>query len=66
MIATAVIAFPVSLLLLRLRGGYFAIATWVIADVFQLVVSRFPTLGGGTGIGLPGLRDFESRVCCGD
>jgi branched-chain amino acid transport system permease protein len=58
-IATAAIAFPVSLLLMRLRGGYFAIATWVIADVFQLVISRFPTLGGGTGIGLPGVRDID-------
>jgi branched-chain amino acid transport system permease protein len=61
-LATAVVAFPVSLLLLRLRGGYFAIATWVMADVFQLVISRFPTLGGGTGTGLPGLRDYSPQV----
>ena len=47
---------------MRLRGGYFAIATWVIADVFQLVISRFPTLGGGTGIGLPGMRDFSPTL----
>ena len=33
----------------RLRSGYFAIATWVVASVFELVVSRFPSLGGGTG-----------------
>ena len=33
----------------RLRSGYFAIATWVIASICDLVVIRFPTLGGGTG-----------------
>lgn len=58
-VGTAVIAIPVSWLLFRLRGGYFAIATWVVADVFQLVVSRFPQLGGGTGASLPGLHDVD-------
>src|SRR3954451_2947913 len=61
-VITAAVAFPVSLLLLRLRGGYFAIATWVVADVFQLVIGRFPTLGGGTGIGLPGVRDIDPTL----
>lgn len=59
MIGTAAIAVPVSWLLFRLRGGYFAIATWVVADVFQLVVSRFPSLGGGTGAALPGVHDMN-------
>jgi branched-chain amino acid transport system permease protein len=57
-IGTAVIALPVSLLLLRLRGGYFAIATWVFADTCQLVISRFRSLGGGTGARLPGLSNL--------
>ena len=48
-VGCALVALPVSLLLFRLRGGYFAIATWVVADTFQLVVSRSQTLGGGTG-----------------
>ncbi|GIH24364.1 hypothetical protein Aph01nite_26740 [Acrocarpospora phusangensis] len=48
-------ALLISLLVFRLRGGYFAIATWVVADVCQLVVSRFPELGGGTGASVPGL-----------
>jgi branched-chain amino acid transport system permease protein len=58
-IGTAVIALPVSLLLLRLRGGYFAIATWVFADTCQLVISQFRSLGGGTGARLPGLSDLS-------
>jgi len=49
----AVIALPLAWLLFRLRGGYFAIATWVVADAIQLVVSHFPSLGGGTGAILP-------------
>ena len=45
----AVLALPLAWLLFRLRGGYFAIATWVVADSVQLAISRFPSLGGGTG-----------------
>jgi branched-chain amino acid transport system permease protein len=39
----------------RLRSGYFAIATWVVASVCYLLIVRFPSLGGGTGAPLPGL-----------
>ena len=54
-IGCAVVALPLAWLLFRLRGGYFAIATWVVADAVQLVVSHFPSLGGGTGAILPGV-----------
>jgi branched-chain amino acid transport system permease protein len=54
-VVCAVLALPISWLLFRLRGGYFAIATWVVADAVQLVVSHFPSLGGGTGAILPGI-----------
>ena len=39
----------------RLRGGYFAIATWVVAATCEQIISRFSSLGGGTGAPLPGL-----------
>jgi ABC-type branched-subunit amino acid transport system permease subunit len=58
----AVLALPISLLLLRLRGGYFAIATWVAADTCQLIVSRFRSLGGGTGARLPGLSGVDPTL----
>jgi branched-chain amino acid transport system permease protein len=58
-IACAAVALPASWLLFRLRGGYFAIATWVVADVCQLVISRFSSLGGGTGQALPGLAGWD-------
>ena len=61
-VGCAVFALPFSWLLLRLRGGYFAIATWVVADTCLLVVSQFSSLGGGTGAGLPGLANVDSTL----
>jgi branched-chain amino acid transport system permease protein len=58
-IGSALAALPISWLLLRLRGGYFAIATWVVADAVQLTLSRFPSLGGGTGAILPGASGID-------
>jgi branched-chain amino acid transport system permease protein len=58
----AVLALPISLLVFRLRGGYFAIATWVVADACQLIVSRSSTLGGGTGAGVAGLSGFDPSL----
>jgi len=49
----ALIAIPVALLIFRLRGAYFAIGTWVIAEVFRLSFAQISTLGGGSGSSLP-------------
>jgi branched-chain amino acid transport system permease protein len=49
----AVVALPVAGLLFRLRGHYFAIGAWVVAEVFRLVASQISALGGGSGISLP-------------
>jgi branched-chain amino acid transport system permease protein len=49
----ALIAVPVALLIFRLRGAYFAIGTWVVAEVFRLLASQVSVLGGGSGISLP-------------
>jgi ABC-type branched-subunit amino acid transport system permease subunit len=49
-------------LLSRLRSGYFAIASWVIASVCYLIVIRFPSLGGGTGEPLPGLPSVSDTL----
>ncbi len=48
-VVAAVIAVPVAALAFRLDGGYFAIGTWVIAEVLRLVVANVDALGGGTG-----------------
>lgn len=52
-VAGVVIAAPVAVLIFRLRGAYFAIGTWVIAEVFRLVAAQVPALGGGSGTSLP-------------
>src|SRR5918998_1526688 len=35
-VAGTLVALPTALLAFRLRGGYFAIGTWVIAEVYRL------------------------------
>jgi branched-chain amino acid transport system permease protein len=61
-IVCAVIAFPVTYLLFRLRGGYFAVATWVVADSAMLIIGSIAFFGGGTGHYLPGLTNLSFKV----
>src|SRR4029079_2490174 len=49
----ALVAAPVAVLIFRLRGAYFAIGTWVVAEVFRLLASQVSVLGGGSGISPP-------------
>ena len=37
---TMMVALPVSKVAFRLQGGYFAIGTWVIAEVFRLSIAN--------------------------
>ena len=60
MVVGAVFAVPVSWFLFRLTGGYFAIATWVVAVIAGIVITGIPSLGGGTGASLPGLQSMNS------
>jgi ABC-type branched-subunit amino acid transport system permease subunit len=60
--ACAVIGLPVWWLVARLRSGYFAIATWVIASTFELIISRFSSLGGGTGAPVPGMSGLDPTL----
>jgi branched-chain amino acid transport system permease protein len=46
----AALAVPTAALAFRLRGGYFAIGTWVIAEVYRLLTVNRPSLGGGNGV----------------
>ncbi|NNN19254.1 MAG: branched-chain amino acid ABC transporter permease [Acidimicrobiaceae bacterium] len=56
----AVFAYPISWFLFRLTGGYFAIATWVVAVAAGITITGIPSLGGGTGASLPGLQSMSS------
>ena len=51
-LVSAVFALPTALVVFRLRGAYFAIGTWVVAEVYRLVFAQFKGLGGGTGTSL--------------
>src|SRR6266436_1965580 len=52
-VAAAIIAVPVAALIFRLRGHYFAIGTWVVAEVFRLLAAQTSALDGGSGTSLP-------------
>jgi branched-chain amino acid transport system permease protein len=57
-VIAGVVSLPVSALLLRLSGGYFAVASLVVAAVFQTAVTLAPAVGGTTGVSLPGLAGY--------
>jgi branched-chain amino acid transport system permease protein len=52
-VIAAVLSLPVAALIFRLRGHYFAIGTWIVAEVFRLLASQVSVLGGGSGTSLP-------------
>jgi branched-chain amino acid transport system permease protein len=54
-LVAAVVSMPVAKLVFRLQGAYFAIGTWVVAEVFRLVASQLGAvgLGGGSGTSIP-------------
>ncbi|MGH7643124.1 MAG: branched-chain amino acid ABC transporter permease [Candidatus Dormibacteria bacterium] len=53
-------AVPASWFLFRLSGGYFAIATWVLAVVATIVITGIPSLGAGTGAAVPGMLTINA------
>ncbi len=65
-IGAAVCAVPLWWLVARLRLGYFAIATWVLAEVVMLVIEQISSVGGGTGMPLPGLAGYDPAVLTAD
>lgn len=59
----AVISAPVAWLVFRLKGPYFAIGTWVVAEVFRLSAAQMSSVGGGSGLSIPVsvMRDLGSK-----
>lgn len=58
-IVAAVLSIPTAWLVFRLRAGYFAIGTWVVAEVFHLLVKSNTTwLKGGSGRTLNAIRQI--------
>lgn len=52
LIAPAILAIPTYALLHRLDGAYFAIGTWVMAEVMRLATSVFGYVNAGAGMSL--------------
>lgn len=52
-VISTLFALPTALILFRLRGTYFAIGSWVMAEVYRLSFAQVKQLGGGTGTSLP-------------
>ena len=48
-LVAAVFALPTAVLVFRFRGGYFAVGTWAVAEVYRLLVANTGQLGRGTG-----------------
>jgi ABC-type branched-subunit amino acid transport system permease subunit len=65
-IGSGVAALPLWWLVSRLRSGYFAIATWVLAATVMLVIEKFSSIGGGTGMSLPGLGGLTPTLLTAD
>jgi branched-chain amino acid transport system permease protein len=61
-VIAALVAMPVSRVVFRLQGGYFAIGTWVIAEVFRLVIANTAVLGGGSGQSLVSMRAYPKAL----
>jgi branched-chain amino acid transport system permease protein len=61
-VASGIAALPLWWLVSRLRSGYFAIATWVLAATIMLVIEKFPSIGGGTGLPLPGFAGMAPTL----
>ncbi|WP_338720885.1 branched-chain amino acid ABC transporter permease [Devosia sp. XK-2] len=49
----ALLSIPIGTLVFRMQGAYFAVVTWVVAEVARLLLAQWRTLGGGTGTSLP-------------
>jgi branched-chain amino acid transport system permease protein len=54
-LVAVLVSLPVSKLVFRLQGAYFAIGTWVVAEVFRLIAAQLGSvgLGGGSGTSIP-------------
>jgi branched-chain amino acid transport system permease protein len=57
-IGAALLALLTSLFAFRLRGGYFAVGTWVIAEVIRLITSQVGAVGAGSGVTIGSLADM--------
>ena len=56
------LAIPISFLVFRLAGGYFAVGTWVVSEVIRLTVVQVPEVGGGAGASFGAMSDMSKEL----
>ncbi|MCZ3374469.1 amino acid/amide ABC transporter membrane protein 2 (HAAT family) [Rhizobium sp. ERR 922] len=61
-IVTGAISLPLSWLMLRLKGGEFAIGMWVLAELAHLLVNLDRLIQGETGTSLISLNAYDSGI----
>jgi branched-chain amino acid transport system permease protein len=61
-LGAAICAVPTSRIVFRLSGGYFAVGTWVVAEVYRLFFANISALGGGSGQSLTALIGIPKAV----
>lgn len=59
LLAPALLAVPTYALLRRLEGPYFAIGTWVVAEVCRLAISNTEWLGSSSGMTLRAMQKYS-------
>jgi branched-chain amino acid transport system permease protein len=58
----ALFSLPVSLFMLRLRGGEFAIGMWVVSSLTHLLVNLDKLINGETGTSLISLNAYDANI----
>ncbi len=61
-VIAALLAVPTAGLAFRLHGGYFAVGTWVIAEVYRLLVTQTTWLGGGSGVSITSAGQIDKAT----
>jgi branched-chain amino acid transport system permease protein len=56
--AALIVSIPMGLIAFQLRGSYFAIGTWVLAEVCSLVMINNTSVGGGSGASIQ-VTDYD-------
>lgn len=60
----ALVAIPSAAVVFKLRGGYLAIGTMVLAEMYRMIVSNIEATGGGSGVTIQAATEIsnESRI----
>ena len=61
-VVTGALSIPLSLFMLRLKGGEFAIGMWVVAELAHLLVNLDRLIQGETGTSLISLNLYDSGM----